>query len=190
MIEALESRQLFAVALVGTTLQCTGGAGNDTFLFAPDSAGDIMVMDSTAGGLVTTWPAAAVTSVDVRTLGGNDQVDAGPYINKQFVMRGGPGDDTLRGSAAADLLIGEAGHDLLAGRAGNDTLDGQAGNDQLFGNNGDDFLIGGAGADNMFGQAGNDFLDALDGTPDGIVDGGAGVDNGIWDLFDPVVSIP
>jgi Ca2+-binding RTX toxin-like protein len=190
MFEPLESRRMFAVALVGTTLQCTGSAANDVFLFAPDAYGDIMVMDSTAGGAVTTWPAAIVTSIEVRTMGGNDRVDAGPYIAKPFVMYGGPGSDTLKGSAGNDQLLGEAGNDVLVGRAGNDTLDGGLANDTLFGGAGDDLLIGGPGVDDMFGEAGNDILDAFDGGADGIVDGGAGFDTGMWDPFDPVVSIP
>jgi Ca2+-binding RTX toxin-like protein len=129
-------------------------------------------------GVVSVWPAAIVAGIQVNVLGGNDVVDAGPFIAKPFAIYGGPGNDTLIGSSGLDGIFGEAGDDLLGGRAGNDTLLGGFGNDTIRGDGGMDW---------MFGEVGDDTLIANDGAVDGIVDGGPGADIFFADAFDPVV---
>jgi Ca2+-binding RTX toxin-like protein len=171
MFESLECRRMFAVALVGGTLDIACGPGNDVILFAPDGAGNVMVNDN---GVVTSWALAAVTDVRVSAGAGFDVVDAGPFLGMPMTFVGGPGDDTLLGSAGNDLLQGGDGFDVIDGRAGNDTLDGAAGNDRLYGGNGDDALFGGDGNDELHGQNGNDMLFGMAG--DDTLVGGAGAD--------------
>ena len=171
MFESLECRRLFAVALVGATLDVTGGPANDVILFAPDGAGNVMVNDN---GVVTSWALAAVTEVHVNAGAGNDRVDAGPALAIAMTFVGAAGDDTLLGSAGNDLIYGNDGYDVIDGRAGNDTLDGAAGNDLLFGGNGSDLMFGGDGNDELHGMNGNDILFGQAG--DDLLVGGAGVD--------------
>ena len=171
MFESLECRRLFAVALVGTTLDVTGGPANDVILFAPDGAGNVMVNDN---GVVTSWAMAAVMDIRVNAGAGHDIVDAGPAVAIPMTFLGGPGDDTLAGSAGNDVLQGGDGFDVLDGRAGNDMLDGAGGNDRLYGGNGDDAMFGGDGNDELHGQAGNDLLFGMAG--DDLLVGGAGAD--------------
>ena len=66
---------------------------------------------------------------------------------KNDVLTGGAGDDTLYGLGGADKLVGNAGDDVLAGNAGNDTLQGGEGDDYLLGGAGNDTLEGGNGVD-------------------------------------------
>jgi Ca2+-binding RTX toxin-like protein len=66
---------------------------------------------------------------------------------KNDVLVGGAGDDTIYGLGGADKLTGNGGDDVLAGNAGNDTLQGGEGDDYLLGGAGNDTLEGGNGVD-------------------------------------------
>ena len=66
-----------------------------------------------------------------------------------------------------DVAIGSTWKDMLFGGDGNDRLVGGAGNDRLVGEGGSDALRGGAGVD---------YLDALDGEADRVINCGGGVD--------------
>lgn len=117
----------------------------------------------------------------------------GATLNKDFVINGGPGADTVTfetslvgrvtGSGTAD---GGAGNDVLdaasiagtshfslvlLGGDGNDTLSGGNGNDTLSGGNGNDTLIGQEGDDVLTGGFGNDSLDGGVGT-DHVIEAG------------------
>ena len=78
--------------------------------------------------------------------------------DRQDLMLGLGGDDTLDGRGQGDTLYGGAGDDTLYGGDGNDTLIGGAGNDRLEGGRGNDTLIGGAGKDDLYGGIGDDIL--------------------------------
>jgi len=73
------------------------------------------------------------------------------YVDEQYVIRGGDGDDELYGDITNDYLYGQDGDDQLFGDEGNDLLDGGLGNDELFGEDGADTLRGGAGDDILYG---------------------------------------
>lgn len=180
MFESLESRCLMCAMGLGAggQLNINCGALNDTVLFAPSPAGGLLVNDS---GVITAFAPGVVTSVVVKANGGNDVVDAGTALATPMTFYGGPGHDSLSGGMGADLILGEAGDDVLIGRAGNDRIYGGIGNDTLSGD---------AGMDWLYGEDGNDQLFSNDGAIDGIVDGGAGVDVAVNDLFDPVINVP
>lgn len=108
---------------------------------------------------------SSVTSIEVRSLGGNDVVENDTSISsRQFggsgndVLRGGSARDYLYGQSGNDQLLGNAGNDYLSGSYGNDTLEGGSGNDSLYGSYDDDTLLGGSGADYLYGSSGNDVL--------------------------------
>ena len=94
--------------------------------------------------------------------------------NKNDVLRGGDGDDTLSGKAGRDRVIGNDGNDLLKGGKGNDILKGNAGKDILQGGKGNDILNGGGGKDILQGGKGNDILNGGGGKD--ILKGGEGND--------------
>lgn len=92
------------------------------------------------------------------------------------VLRGLGGDDEIRGNAGNDAIQGNRGDDRLRGNAGNDLLQGAAGNDRL---------NGGSGVDRMIGGTGRDFINAVDGERDAVVDGRRGIDICNTDRVDP-----
>ena len=65
----------------------------------------------------------ATETLDVRLLGGSDNVDAGDGLRGSTTLRidGGAGSDVLAGSDSDDLLIGGPGLDRMDGRAGVDS---------------------------------------------------------------------
>jgi Ca2+-binding RTX toxin-like protein len=68
-----------------------------------------------------------------------------------------PGDDAIYGFIDRDDVVeGGGGNDSLTGFSGNDTLHGGDNDDSLSGNDGNDILIGGTGSDGLAGGAGND----------------------------------
>ncbi len=77
---------------------------------------------------------------------------------KNDVIAGRGGNDTLNGEDGEDRLYGEDGNDTLHGNDDDDHLDGGAGSDTLYGDGDDDVLLGGAGADRLYGDDGEDVL--------------------------------
>lgn len=66
---------------------------------------------------------------------------------------------TINGVDNRDLLVaGVAGGETLSGDDNGDLLISQAGIDVLHGNGGDDYLVSGGGADQLYGDAGNDII--------------------------------
>lgn len=80
-------------------------------------------------------------------------------------------------------------HPAVSG-GGNDFIDGRGGDDVLRGGGGNDRLIGGAGRDRLFGESANDALDARDGRPGDLADGGPGRDACRTDRGDTRRSCP
>src|SRR6185295_4989065 len=88
---------------------------------------------------------------------------------KKIAVQAGEGNDIVN-------LSGIALPSAVDGRGGADTITGGQGADVLHGGSGNDSITGGFGADQLFGDDGDDKLDAVDGTADTRVDGGAGTD--------------
>lgn len=111
-----------------------------------------------------------------------------PNQNKDQLLRGGKGHDTLTGGSGNDTLLGGKGRDVLNGRNGNDLLKGGKGRDTLNGGNGNDILKGGKGRDTLNGGKGNDILKGgkgrdtiYVGTGNNTINGGRGKDTAIFD---------
>ena len=167
--------------------------------FAPGSVLLVVAHGGTGDDVIAATPGFGVP-VTFFGEAGNDNVTGGEAADLLF---GGPGNDTIHGRYGNDLAYGDDGSDFVAGdsgsdelhggmgsdtvfgEAGNDLLFGEDGNDVLHGSAGNDTLNGGAGVDALFGEDGNDVLDAVDGTADAILDGGAGVDVKLRDALDP-----
>jgi Ca2+-binding RTX toxin-like protein len=140
-----------------------GGAGTNSIRISLSPDGVSYVIDSLAplegGAAICENPegnpnelicdASKVSSFQVNTGPGDDQVRATHDVPVPVTFRGGPGNDILVGGAGPDKLIGGEGDDKLIGRDGDDVL---------IGGPGDDTLIGGAGNDTLLGGPGNDIL--------------------------------
>src|SRR6185369_12972326 len=58
------------------------------------------------------------------------------FVQRNWVLQGSDGNDTLSAGSGGGTLEGIGGDDRLLGNAGADLLDGGAGNDQLYGGGG------------------------------------------------------
>jgi Ca2+-binding RTX toxin-like protein len=162
---------------LGFTPNITGGTGNNTLVFNPDSEG------------------VTINPVDFTTISGtnsNDSINASGTVGHGVTILGLGGDDTLTGTNEQDTIDGGEGNDTiyglghddnLSGGGGDDTVWGGDGNDTIFGNDGNDSLNGEAGNDTIEGGLGNDFLDGGDnndtlrgGDGDDVLRGGQGDD--------------
>jgi WD40-like Beta Propeller Repeat/RTX calcium-binding nonapeptide repeat (4 copies) len=98
-----------------------------------------------------------------------------------------------RGSRPCALL-GTSGDDVLGGTARGELIYGRGGSDLIRGHGGDDIIVGDVpfsrqrGKDRLFGGPGRDFLDSTDERRD-VVNGGPGLDRGVFDLRDRVTSV-
>jgi Ca2+-binding RTX toxin-like protein/streptogramin lyase len=135
-----------------------------------------------------------IEQLKMEGLEGNDELfvfssldDRGRPIpfQRDVILDGGPGDDTLIGGDGNDILLGGPGNDKLYGMGGNDELhggpgddylDGGPGNDILYGDDGNDTLKGGGGRDVMYGAEGNDWIEAGPGIYGSLIYGGPGDD--------------
>jgi Ca2+-binding RTX toxin-like protein len=98
-----------------------GGNGTDTASYATATAGVVVFMNNSGGGLND---GAGDIFYQVENLTGslfNDQLNGDDAAN---VISGGNGDDLLVGGGGADTLLGGQGTDTLEGGTGNDIMDG------------------------------------------------------------------
>jgi Ca2+-binding RTX toxin-like protein len=151
-----------------------------------DDDDEIAILDylyAQEGG-ATSFDAAAIDEVHIRTHRGNDHAFARTTTAPiPFWLFGGEGSDTLSGTANNDYMDGGLNNDVLEGNAGadqllgglhDDTVSGGAGNDHISGGSQNDNLAGDEGDDTIFGEDGNDT--ASGGEGDDIITGGNGND--------------
>jgi hypothetical protein len=105
-------------------------------------------------------------------------------------IEGNGKDNRLVGTGGRDVISGGAGYDDVFGKGGRDSLFGDTGKDDVYGGERSDRIQGGLGEDDLFGQSGNDFVNAIDGQTNDLVDCGeggndiAGID--AFSIFAPV----
>ena len=154
------------------TATLIGGAGDDTFVFAPGTAiggagTDVLDMSAVTGRAGVDFAAGrAVSSSGVEmfvseiegVIGGtgDDRMLGG---RKSDRFEGGGGNDTMDGGRGSDLLFGGQGEDSMMGGGGGDRLVGDDDSDFLQGRDGNDTLLGGRGNDRLLGNAGADVLE-------------------------------
>jgi hypothetical protein len=175
-VESLEGRIVLAAAIgydrASRTVSIVGSEGNDSAQVRQQGANLVVSLNSAAGRLSRTVPAAQVSRVVFTGLAGNDT-----FTNQTGIASradGGAGADILRGGRGVDQLSGGDGNDQLFGGEGNDTLDGGTGNDAAWGGAGNDQVMGGDGNDKVYGDAGTDSLRGGFGNDE--LSGGAGND--------------
>jgi Ca2+-binding RTX toxin-like protein len=91
-------------------------------------------------------PVAAVVSITMRLLEGDDQAMIAGNFAVPALLDGGDGNDHLFAGGGGSVLLGGRGNDFLQGGAGRDILIGGLGLDRLNGQAGEDILIGGTTA--------------------------------------------
>jgi Ca2+-binding RTX toxin-like protein len=137
----------------------TGGAGNDTYVFAPTWGNDT-VIDSSGSDTINLSALTTGVSVNLASLSGNEVSATGGSINwdsSTYIENAitGSGNDVLYGSNGNDSLVAGAGNDQLNGLTGNDTLVGGDGND-TYGfakGRGQDLIVDSSGTDTtLFGS--------------------------------------
>lgn len=209
IVDSLESRVLFSVALSGTTLIITGTASSDTLILRPSPADPRRLeinLNGSVGGVrfdrfdtvqLTMLKGDDMVSVEAPTdstlvskkviayLGGNNDRFYGATQDPE--IHAGNGDDVvdLSASGAGSYVLLGAGNDFFVGSAGNDTVQGEEGNDTLGGSWGYDELHGDEGDDSIGGGPGFDALYGEDGN-DTLV-GGKGDDDLYGNSGDDVI---
>lgn len=126
----------------GTTVDYTGGDGNDVVLtiFAGDvittGTGTVDIVDST-----TTVDGASLPTDRADMIYGNGGDDRLSSLGGRDFVHGGTGDDVLRGGGGSDILKGGRGVDELEGGTGGDVLEGGKAADVLSGGAGVDTFV-------------------------------------------------
>jgi len=133
-------------ALSGDVVTITGGPDADNIhVRLKQSTNQIIVQDE--GVVVGTFDAAAVGTIEIMGLAGNDHIVVGPNIDATVVADGGAGNDKITGTNnRPNILLGGPGNDMLFGGHERDILIGGDGKDQVNGFQGADILIGGSTA--------------------------------------------
>jgi Ca2+-binding RTX toxin-like protein len=155
------------LAEINTDLRAAGGAGDaaaDNIMVHGTNGDDVAVVDGAAGSVQVSGLAARISAsgteaandrLTVRTLGGDDVVDATalPAAAGLLTLDGGDDNDVLLGGDGDDVLLGGAGDDVLIGGPGNDTIDGGTG---------DNIVIQSLGADSVTAavNVGTDWLES------------------------------
>src|SRR5690349_15185074 len=122
MLEPLEPRRLFSVALTSTgTLAITGGEGRDEVHLRRTTAGLLVELNGVAR---TFPPSVAIKRVVARLGAGDDGFFAHGRMHLRARVEGGDGNDHVHAAAGNDTLLGQAGDDYLFSGEGDDSLVG------------------------------------------------------------------
>jgi Ca2+-binding RTX toxin-like protein len=192
--ESTSTVEIKTAEIVSGSLVVVGNSEQSDNVSVTFSGGNIVVQNGS--GAPQTFDPGSITSLQIRTGGGNDIVVIGAGVNVPTTIDGGDGNDLLVGGAGRSVLIGGVGSDFLYGGAGDDVLQGGIGNDQLFGGGGNDALVGGGGVDIIDGGAGRDLVAGgagsdllVGGGGDDILIGGTTVHDGDVAALDSIMSV-
>lgn len=89
-------------------------------------------------------------------------------------------------TSSRHTFIGNDGNNSFFAGSGGDAMEGLGGNDVFYGGSGADKMDGGGGRDMFWAGAGDDLLKARDGEADYGFECGAGIDQLVADVIDPV----
>jgi Ca2+-binding RTX toxin-like protein len=138
-----DSITLSAGVTASTTSTVFGGDGNDTIT---NSSATAVVIDGGADNDEITAQGAAKHTIFGGA--GDDIIDA-TVGDKDVVLDGGDGDDSIVSADGKDSITGGIGKDTIRVGVGNDTIKSGAGDDSIELGGGDDFLNAGADKDNI-----------------------------------------
>jgi Ca2+-binding RTX toxin-like protein len=196
MLESLESRRLFSIAIVDGVLTVRGTTANEKLSVAwkktSETTWDVRVFDGRKKQNLSYSSDGPWNAISIYGGNGADYLSAAATISGftntfdvpvPVTMNGGAGDDRLHGSESIDVLLGGSGNDSLFGHGGGDDIFGEGGrdyveagigDDDISGGDNDDTVVANAGEDTVTGGSGNDLLDA--GGGDDLVSGNSGAD--------------
>jgi Ca2+-binding RTX toxin-like protein len=151
------------------------GSGADTVSVSFTNAADLITFAATGldigNDLDEDITIKDVERLNIRTLDGDDTIDASAYVGgvlglgREIVLYGGRGNDVIIGSdceGQVDRLYGQGGNDTLYGGEGRDELAAGPENDTVCGEGGNDIFIADAvvdGDDDYYGGSGRDLID-------------------------------
>jgi Ca2+-binding RTX toxin-like protein len=177
LIDRLESRLLYSAGISlrqGVLyVHATDAAAVNVIVGYADAGKTSVKVTADAAQLGALLASSRIDRVILEGGAGNDSLKIDSTLarfDKQALILGSDGNDTLVGGAGDDALIGGAGDDILAGGKGNDLLCGGSGNDTLTGGTGNDICFGGLDSDQVDAGDGNDNIFSLHG-PDTVVAG-------------------
>ena len=170
-----------------------GGAGDDVLeagenYNGPDYGNDTLVGN---GGSDVLYADPGGDNLDGGP--GNDLLVSSVVTCQGHTYSGGSGEDTVSYARSDDTMrvaLGGTGAPRGCGnpdqvRGNNESLEGSDGDDVLIGDNGDNSFFGHIGRDVFIAKGGNDFIDAIDGQRDKIINCGSGDDEVLSDRKDP-----
>src|SRR5437764_1376470 len=135
VFEPCERRRLMSAAIVGTTLQIGGTAGDDHISVEIDKS-DVSKLRVRVNKTQSLFKASAVKLIRIEGRRGNDDIEidqTNGAITRKTLIFGGAGDDRIVGGAGRDRLHGDEGDDSILGQSNKDILYGEAGDDSLQG---------------------------------------------------------
>ena len=161
MYEPLEPRRLMSATLDPATgiLTIIGNSKANSVELSEESHRQILRLH--IDGKQIDYKFAAVKSLTIQMLGGNDTVILGS-ITTPARIEGGDGDDSLSGGDGTDSIFGGNGNDYCFGRDNHDYIEGGPGYDTLGGGHGNDRIVplsDANGDDTCSGGNGNDTID-------------------------------
>lgn len=185
-VEPLEERCLLhgfqggSVVLNGGVLEITGDKHGNVIDVSLNGSNRIIVQldGETDPTNPNGYDPSQVQSLQLRGMGGHDQISINSDLNLPSNVTGDAGNDTITGGSGSDSIDGGAGRDSVSGGGGDDSLLGGASNDILMGGDGFDILNGGKGNDSLNGDGDDDILQTGSGRD--TLTGGSGDD-----LFGP-----
>ena len=127
-----------------------GGFGIDTLQETTDAVRVTATRRSIIGlGSGSLDPEVLRTDIEriALTGGATDNVFDFSTSDRELILNGGAGNDTILGGSGNDALFGGRGNDLVIGGRGDDRLRGHSGDDTLLGGSGTDTLTGDSGSD-------------------------------------------
>jgi Ca2+-binding RTX toxin-like protein len=96
---------------------------------------------------------------------------------------------TITGTPGDDAIMGTAHRDVICAYGGSDTIAAGAGNDVIIAGPGSDRVDPGAGHDSVYLGPGNDLVISWQDRGGDFIDGGPGIDTGVPDGYDRLVSV-
>ena len=127
VVEPLEGRRMLSATLNHGLLEVRGSDGDDEITI--EQTRNPRRMHVTVNDEKFSFKSHQVHRTIVRSLDGDDVVEAGERLKTRTMQLGGRGDDTLVGGGGPDILRGGLGDDDLTGGRGKDRLFGEEGQD-------------------------------------------------------------
>lgn len=157
----------FNVSYVTIRSEETSGVGlsGGVLLGKGSTEDDVIVVNQTEDSITATLSgetfsvaASLVEGIELRLVGGANEVTISDEIELPTTVVGGKGADTIQTGSGPDSILGSGGRDYIDAGEGKDIVRGGSGQDTIHGRRGGDMLYGDAGSDSIMGQGGHDLI--------------------------------